>query len=95
MRTTTSPLVWRHGEKLSQEAAARRVGISGKNPARTWQRWESGQLEPPLAVVITVEQISAGAVTAQAWAVARRAYLETQKPKLDATSLSNTALAAP
>lgn len=71
MLVPITPRAWRMSLQMSQTSAAQRVGIEGKNPARTWQRWESGQQEPPLRVVIAVEQISGGRVTAESWIAAR------------------------
>lgn len=62
-----SPEEWRRGRKLSQEALARLLGLSGKNPARTWQRWESGDRQPPLSIIAKVEALSDGRVTTRSW----------------------------
>lgn len=62
-----SPEEWRRECGLSQEALARLLGISGKNPARTWQRWEIGDREPPLTVVEKIEALSDGRVNTAAW----------------------------
>lgn len=62
-----SPAAWRKTRELTLEAAARLVGIRGKNPARTWQRWETGEREPPLRVVQAVAFMSEGAVTPASW----------------------------
>ncbi|MCZ7494115.1 hypothetical protein O8B39_06370 [Agrobacterium rhizogenes] len=50
------------------------LGIGGKNPSRTWQRYETGATEPPLSVVAKLEIISEGAVTTSAWMHVRQAY---------------------
>ena len=52
------------------------VGVKGgANPARTWNRWENGEREPPMAVVAEIERVSAGAVTAGSWAAVRAQFL--------------------
>lgn len=63
----TSPRTWRVNANLSMAKAAKIGGVVGKNPARTWQRWETGELEPPLHVVSTIAIESGGAVTLQSW----------------------------
>lgn len=62
-----SPEEWRRGRKLSQEALAKLLGLSGKNPARTWQRWERGDRQPPLSIIAKVETLSDGKVTTRSW----------------------------
>ena len=72
---TISPRNWRTETNLTMEGAARLVGVLGKNPARTWQRWEQGQLEPPLAIVQAVARVSEGAVSLESWRAVREQYL--------------------
>lgn len=48
-------------------AAAAELGVSGKNPARTYQRWETGQSNPPLAVVLKLKTLSNGLVDIGSW----------------------------
>lgn len=67
-----SPEEWRAGRRLSQDALAKLLGIAGKNPARTWQRWESGIRQPPLSIIVKVEALSDGKVTAASWVAARQ-----------------------
>lgn len=62
-----SPEDWRKSRNLSQDAIARLLGINGKNPATTWQRWESGKRQPPLTIVVKVETLSDGQVNARSW----------------------------
>ena len=62
-----SPADWRRETGLSQAAIAKLLGLDGKNPARTWQRYETGQREPGLAVIIAIERMSRGKVTARSW----------------------------
>ena len=62
-----SPEQWRNSRGLSQSAMARVLGVSGKNPARTWQRWESGERQPPLKVIRKVETLTDGKVTMLSW----------------------------
>lgn len=51
------------------------LGIGGKNPSRTWQRYETGASQPPLSIVAKVEMISEGQVTTASWMQARQSYL--------------------
>lgn len=62
-----SPEQWRKANNLSQDAVARMIGLTGKNPARTWQRWESGERQPPLTVIAKIEVLSDGAVNTTSW----------------------------
>ncbi|WP_061930186.1 helix-turn-helix transcriptional regulator [Aureimonas sp. AU22] len=64
---TMTPRQWRTAIKLTLEEAAAAVGISGKNPARTWQRWEVGERAPPATVVARVEKLSDSRVKASDW----------------------------
>lgn len=68
-----SPRQWRLDRGLTLFAAARLVGVAGRNPARTWQRWETGELEPPLNVVSTISEKSEGLVTLDSWRDVRSA----------------------
>ncbi|TXM71468.1 helix-turn-helix transcriptional regulator [Methylobacterium sp. WL69] len=67
MTNHITPRAWRLSNGLSQSEIARRLGITGKNPARTWQRWETGKARPPINVVVAVEQMSAQQVDARSW----------------------------
>jgi hypothetical protein len=51
---------WRVAAGLSLARAARVAGVAGKNPARTWHRWETGEREPPVSVIAAVEELSNG-----------------------------------
>ena len=62
-----SPREWRAGKHLSLETLARLLGVEGRNPGRTFQRWEDGLLQPPLRVIAKLEVLSDGAVTTQSW----------------------------
>lgn len=62
-----SPEQWRKAKNFSQDQVARMIGLSGKNPARTWQRWESGERQPPLTVIAKIEVLSEGFVTTTSW----------------------------
>jgi transcriptional regulator with XRE-family HTH domain len=68
-----SPEEWRKDRGLSQEAMARVVGVSGKNPSRTWQRWESGEAQPPIRIIAKIDSLTDGKVNLQSWAVVRAA----------------------
>ncbi|WP_420908396.1 helix-turn-helix domain-containing protein [Aureimonas altamirensis] len=62
-----SPKQWRKTLKLTQADAARLAGVSGSNPSRTWQRWETGSRRPPFQVVALVQKLSGGSVCAASW----------------------------
>lgn len=64
-----TPEAWRLDSKISLAAAAALVGLTGRNPARTWRRWEVGLRRPPLRVVAKIEELSSGAVRAADWVV--------------------------
>ena len=51
------------------------LGIEGKNPSRSWQRYETGATCPPITVVAKMEMISEGQVTSASWVAIRQAYL--------------------
>lgn len=68
------PAQWRALQKLSQDSVAKSLGIAGKNPARTWHRWESGERQPPLTIVLRIEAMSNGLVTTASWVAARNAF---------------------
>lgn len=70
-----SPAHWRKDRRLSQRDAAILAGVSGKNPARTWNRWELGERQPPIRVVARIEVESEGRVSARAWADLREAFM--------------------
>ncbi|MDE4602484.1 hypothetical protein [Sinorhizobium meliloti] len=55
------------------------LGIEGKNPSRTWQRYETGASEPPLSIVAKLELISDGAVSTSSWMHVRQAFQSRQK----------------
>lgn len=50
------------------------LGIVGKNPSRTWQRYENGEREPPVSIIAKMEMISEGAVTSSSWMHVRQSY---------------------
>jgi predicted transcriptional regulator len=55
------------------------LGIVGKNPSRTWQRYETGEREPPLEIIAKLEMISDGAVSTSSWMQIRQTY-RTRQP---------------
>lgn len=61
------PAEWRRNAGLSQASVAKLVGIEGKNPSRTWQRYETGERQPRADVIAAVERVSKGKVTAKSW----------------------------
>jgi len=76
---TVTPRSWRKSKGLSLAAAAAICGVAGKNPARTWQRWETGEREPSIRAVAAVERASCGQIKACNWNVIRQSFLSEQK----------------
>ena len=70
-----TPKRWRQHRNMSMAGMAAMLGIGGKNPARTWQRYETGAIEPPLSLVARLEMISEGKVTTSAWLSVRQGFL--------------------
>lgn len=68
------PKAWRVGAGKGLTEIARAVGLGGKNPARTYDRYEKGEQECPAEVVEAVRQMSGGIVGAESWLRARMAY---------------------
>lgn len=65
------PAEWRRASGLSQADVAKLLGLTGKNPARTWQRYETGERQPRSNVIGAVERISKRKVTARSWEMVR------------------------
>jgi len=78
-----SPGEWRNKRGLSLEAAAAIAGIGGKNPSRTWQRWELGIRQPPVDVIALLEVQSDGALTAASWAKVRAASQDRRRKRVE------------
>lgn len=74
-KKTLSPQEWRKGIGFSMATLARLLGIEGSNPSRTWQRYENGEREPPLALVCKVEEMSKGTVTTASWVQVRECFI--------------------
>ncbi|MBI1202578.1 MAG: hypothetical protein GC182_08710 [Rhodopseudomonas sp.] len=70
-----NPRDWRIAKSLSQATVARAAGITGSNPARTYDRYERGQYLCPTQIVENVRRLSDGAVDAMSWHKVRLAYL--------------------
>jgi transcriptional regulator with XRE-family HTH domain len=69
------PIEWRAQAGLSQDSVARFLGLAGRNPARTWSRYERGERQPRIDMIVAVEKLSKGKVTAKSWAEAREARM--------------------
>lgn len=78
------PKSWREAAGLSQAAVARKVGIGGQNPARTYARYESGASVAPTAVIARLGYLSHGAVEANDWHRVRLHYLKAHGQTLPA-----------
>jgi len=57
-------LTWRKSAKLSQEAAAKLVGVSQV----TWSEWERGEATPTITHALRIEEITEGSITIRSWA---------------------------
>lgn len=62
-----NPREWRIAEKLTLAQVAASVGVSGKNPASTYLRWETGRVRCPLSVIAKLERLSGGKVALADW----------------------------
>lgn len=69
------PRSWRLREGLTVAEMARRAGISGKNPVRTYGRYETGEQPCPPEVIERVREITGGEVGAEGWQKARVEFL--------------------
>ena len=67
-----SPKDWRIANSLTLDALARQLGVGGVNPAGTYRRWEAGIAACPIEIVVAVERMSGGDVTAADWLAAKR-----------------------
>lgn len=61
------PREWRLSAGLRLKDVALAAGIGGKNPARTYARYESGEQDCPAGVVEAVRKLSDGVVSAEDW----------------------------
>jgi transcriptional regulator with XRE-family HTH domain len=69
------PKRWRQQREMTMAGVALMLGIVGKNPSRTWQRYENGEREPPISIVAKLEMISDGAVSTASWMQVRQAFV--------------------
>ncbi|MNE65612.1 hypothetical protein D3C80_1611070 [compost metagenome] len=60
---------------MTMAGVATMLGIGGKNPSRTWQRYETGEREPPISIIARLEMISERSVTTTSWMLVRQEYL--------------------
>lgn len=67
-----TPKEWRIENGFSLAAVAARLGLGGKNARATYRRWEAGMSRCPLEIVVAVEDLSEGRVTASDWARLRQ-----------------------
>lgn len=70
-----TPLEWRRLRGCTKEFVAARTPIAGKNPSRTYDRYERGENPCPADVIEAVRQLSGGAVGAEGWQKVRLDYL--------------------
>ena len=71
-----TPKVFRETKGWTFPQMAEQLGLEGKNPARTYQRWETGECPPPFGVVAKIEKMSGGRVRASDWPQAQTAKAE-------------------
>jgi transcriptional regulator with XRE-family HTH domain len=70
------PKTWREQAGLSCADVARRCGIAGKNPTKTYSRYETGESPAPALVIEAVRKLSAGKVDAETFQRARLSFLK-------------------
>jgi predicted transcriptional regulator len=73
------PKVWREEAGHSLATVARACGIEGKNPAKTYSRYETGECPAPAGVVEAVREMSRGRVTAESFHHVRLAHERRKK----------------
>lgn len=73
------PKSWRIAEGRTLMAVATLCGIVGRNPARTYGRYEDGSAPCPAIVIETVLALSEGAVGPEAWHQVRIGFLERRR----------------
>ncbi len=73
--TIRDPKSWRNEAGLTLAEVAARAGITGRNPAKTYSRYETGQSPCPAPVVEAVRSLSEGAVGAEAFHKVRLRHL--------------------
>jgi transcriptional regulator with XRE-family HTH domain len=76
------PKVWRERAGLTLRDLAVKAGIRGKNPARTYDRYERGEQDCPPAVMEAVRIQSGGAVGAEQWLKVRLRRLRRRQRSL-------------
>lgn len=72
-----NPRYWREKAGFSLADVASKAGIIGRNPSRTYARYETGENQCPVPVIESVRRLSGGRVTAESWCAARAEYLKT------------------
>lgn len=81
----TLPKAWRLSSGFSQGHVAKKAGLTGANPSRTYDRYESGECPCPAAVIEAVRKLSEGVVGAESWQRQRLDYLR-EHPSSDRRS---------
>ena len=74
--------IWRKKRGITLSDAAQKCGLGGHNPARTFQRYETGESGCSLEVVIRIEAMTDGVVTLEDMRNIRLAYLNGRKANL-------------
>lgn len=76
----SDPKDWRAQADLTLASAAMLAGIQGRNPSKTYSRYETGESPCPAAVVEKIRAGSNGQVTAESWHAVRLAFLKSKEP---------------
>jgi transcriptional regulator with XRE-family HTH domain len=69
------PREWRKETGKTLADVASLAGIAGRNPSRTYARYETGDNQCPANVIEAVRVLSAGAVTGDSWQRVRVNFL--------------------
>ena len=86
---------WRHSfdPKLTLAAAAERLGIVGKNPARTYQRYETGESAIDAIMAADIVERTCGAVSHHDLATIRAEWMRANMDNRRRSPASSEAVA--
>lgn len=70
------PKAWRTEAGLSLAHVAEACGIAGKNPSKTYSRYETGENKCPTEVIEAVRKLSSEAVGPDSWHQVRLTFLQ-------------------
>lgn len=69
---------WRKEQGWTLARLGEELGVSGKSPAETVRRWETGESRPDADIVARIEEVSEGKVTAADMHEVRLAWLKSR-----------------